>query len=64
MADIKFTLGECNASGRNYRFNYDNGSYHIIELLEDKEKPLETIKDSREAYKRWNEIKRPEKSKH
>ena len=64
MADIKFTLGECNLNGRNYRFDYDNGSYHILELLEEKEKPLETIKDSRAAYKKWNELKRPEKEKH
>ncbi len=63
MANIKFTLGECSVTGRNFRFDYDNGSYHIIELLEEKEKSLEIIKDSREAYKKWNEIKRPEKAK-
>ena len=40
----------------------DKSQYN--KLLEEKEKPLETIKDSREAYKKWNEIKRPEKSKH
>lgn len=63
MANIKFTLGECSVSGRSFRFDYDNGTYHIIGLIEEKEKPLEAIKDSREAYKKWNEIKRPEKSK-
>ena len=63
MANIKFTLGECNITGRNYRFDYDNGKYLIFELLEESEKLLDTISESTEAYKKWNEIKRPEKAK-
>ncbi len=63
MATIKFTLGECSVAGHNYRFDYDNGNYLILELAEELEKTLETIGDSREAYKKWNEIKRPEKAK-
>ena len=63
MANIKFTLGECNVTGRNFRFDYDNGQYLIMEILEEKVKLLDTISESAEAYKKWNEIKRPEKAK-
>lgn len=63
MSDNKFTLGACSLTGRDFRFDYDNGKYHILEVLEESEKIIETISDSAEAYKKWNEIKRPEKAK-
>lgn len=63
MADILFTLGECNQNGKNYRFDYDNGVYKIFLVLEEDSNLLEEIKDSQEAYSKWNEIKRPEKTK-
>ena len=63
MADIKFTLGECNMSGKNYRFDYDNGKYNVVLVSEENCKILETYEDKTEAYAKWNEIKRPEKTK-
>lgn len=67
MPNIKFTLGECAVAGHSYRFDYDNGSYIISEILKNGEdisvNALETIKDSREAYTKWNTLKRPDKSK-
>ncbi len=63
MANIKFTLGECSITGKNYRFDYDNGKYLILELFDESEKLIDTISESATAYKKWNEIKRPEKAK-
>lgn len=63
MAELKFTLGECNMSGKNYRFDYENGKYNILLVTDENSKILETIEDKVEAYAKWNEIKRPEKAK-
>ncbi len=63
MSSIVFTLGECSTGGKNYRFDYDNGSYKIYMVNEDSEQLLQTIEESKEAYLKWNEIKRPEKVK-
>ncbi len=63
MANISFTLGSCNFEGKNYRFDFDNGAY-LIYLLENEEAKLfEKFSDSKAAYNRWNELKRPEKRK-
>ncbi len=61
MSNIVFTLGECSTGGKNYRFDYDNGIYKIFIVHEDSEQLLQTIEESKEAYLKWNEIKRPEK---
>ena len=50
-------------SGKNYRFDYDNGKYHILLVSEENSKILETIENKTDAYSKWNEIKRPEKVK-
>lgn len=63
MANIIFTLGECSTGGKNYRFDYDNGIYKIYAVFEENEQLLQTINESKEAYLKWNEIKRPEKVK-
>ncbi len=63
MANIIFTLGECSTGGKNYRFDYDNGAYKIYTVSQESEQLLLTIEESKEAYLKWNEIKRPEKVK-
>ncbi len=63
MANIEFTLGNCNYEGKNYRFDYNNGAYLIFLLENEQAKVLEKFNDSKAAYARWNDLKRPEKRK-
>ena len=63
LGNIIFTLGECSVGGKNYRFDYDNGTYKIYTVNEESEQLLQSIEESKEAYLKWNEIKRPEKVK-
>lgn len=63
MSNIVFTLGECSMGGKNYRFDYDNGIYKIYTVNDESEQLLQTIEESKEAYSKWNEIKRPEKAR-
>ena len=64
MAETVFTLGECDAKGKKYRFDYRNGAYQILEVLPESEtRVLETVNNSQEAYDKWNAIKRPEKAR-
>jgi len=63
MANISFTLGTCDFEGKDYRFDFDNGKYIIYLVKEDSVEKIERFSDSKAAYNRWNELKRPEKAK-
>lgn len=63
MSDVVFTLGDCESKGKKYRFVYNNGSYEIFIVEEDKLNLVESFDISREAYDKWNSIKRPEKAR-
>lgn len=63
MQDIIFTLGECESKGKKYRFVYNCGCYGIFIVNGEELQPVETFDVSREAYDKWNSIKRPEKAR-
>lgn len=58
-----FTLGTCDVGGKNYRFDYDHGKYLIYTVKDEDAQLTASFTDKNEAYEKWNEIKRPEKSK-
>ena len=58
-----FVLGSFEKGETKYEFIYDHNSYSIVKNMGEEKENLLKTRESRSAYKKWNEMKRAENKK-